>query len=204
MNINKSVSLALLALLFVCMVPSVAAPTPVLYPEVWVGDGQTYSNIVDGYNAVEPGGIIHVVGGTHYVTITIEKDVTIIGEGYVTIRPDGGTPFTIMNADVIFDNLIMYGDDTCIETYYDTYSGSVTLTGCDLHEAISPASAIDFFFVDSFFDVTIVDCVIMGNNGAGVYLDAEGSSGSALLVTTGIWYNDIGVWAVLSDGSSVA
>lgn len=204
MNINKSVSLALLALLFVCMVPSIAAPTPVLYPEVWVGVGQPYLTISEGYDSVEPGGIIHVVGGSYFATITIDKDVTIIGEGYVTIRPDFGTPFTIMNADVIFENLCMYGDDTCIETYYDTYSGSVTLNGCTLNEATSLASAINFFFVDSFFDVTLVDCDITGNNGAGVYLDAKGSSGSALLETTSIWYNDIGVWAVLSDGSSVA
>ena len=56
---------------------------------LWVGSGQTYSNIQDAINVSKNGDTIRVTNGTFNQNLLINKSITIIGNGYYNTVVNG-------------------------------------------------------------------------------------------------------------------
>lgn len=149
--------------------------------EVWVdddycdgcaNDGHTwdydaFDNIQAGVNAVADGGIVNVAEGTYTENIVIAKSLDLIGASSSTTIIDGnniGNTVMITSSDVTLSGFKVTGGYANGGSVFTPYGG-VVINGNSGTSALT--------------GINILDNIIDGNDGNGIYISAAGDGGAA-------------------------
>ena len=136
------------------------------YPYQWIQDAIT---------AADNGDIISVQGGTYYETITIEKNIVLVGQGSATTIIDGGGSGHVIYAHGSSSSYI----EVCISGFtvqnaggvgYDCIAYSYVQNGEIENNIITQSDESDGVQLDHCTEITINGNTISNNDGAGIRL----------------------------------
>ncbi len=124
------------------------------------GAGCDYTSIAEAVQAATAGETITVKGGSYTENVVVNKSVTIVGEGSVTVAPASSRlpTFLIVSDGVRLRNLIIQGGGkNCVEVWN---SSSVEVTGSTLQDCFVGVEAFASSVVVKNTDIPSPSCGI--------------------------------------------